>query len=241
MHFFKSFLNKFFPQSPSQSESSDSSQQDAGLQEDDLDDSEGVNARVLEPHAKAGVQLASCVLKITGMALISSCIYLVIEESIQIKHLDKLENDTLHFSYKYPSEKNSILLGIEKSIESSHDIVQLTPEEVAYLNAFFEEKRINGIISEHDKIELKSCLEGKWEINRPKCLMTLHEIDGNNFDESKSVKVDSEAKNVLKLAQERYTAFHSFWLQAVQLILLNLLLPLLTGLFGYIFGSRKSG
>lgn len=35
-------------------------------------------------------------------------------------------------------------------------------------------------------------------------------------------------------------AFRSFWLQAAQLILLNLLLPLLTALLGYIFGSQTS-
>jgi len=34
-------------------------------------------------------------------------------------------------------------------------------------------------------------------------------------------------------------AFHSFWVQMAQMVLLNLLLPLLTGLFGYIFGTRQ--
>ncbi len=32
---------------------------------------------------------------------------------------------------------------------------------------------------------------------------------------------------------------HKFWIQAAQLILLNLLLPLLTALFGYIFGTQQ--
>jgi hypothetical protein len=35
-------------------------------------------------------------------------------------------------------------------------------------------------------------------------------------------------------------AFMNFWLQAAQLILLNLLLPLLTALFGYIFGTQQA-
>jgi hypothetical protein len=34
--------------------------------------------------------------------------------------------------------------------------------------------------------------------------------------------------------------FRSFWLQAAQLVLLNLLLPVLTALLGYIFGSREA-
>jgi hypothetical protein len=35
-------------------------------------------------------------------------------------------------------------------------------------------------------------------------------------------------------------ALHQFWLQAAQLVLLNLLLPLLTALLGYIFGTQQS-
>jgi hypothetical protein len=35
-------------------------------------------------------------------------------------------------------------------------------------------------------------------------------------------------------------SMHTFWMQASQLILLNLLLPLLTALFGYIFGTQQA-
>jgi hypothetical protein len=47
-------------------------------------------------------------------------------------------------------------------------------------------------------------------------------------------------KDYAKDAHEHRQAFRSFWLQAAQLVLLNLLLPLLTALLGYIFGSQKS-
>jgi hypothetical protein len=40
-------------------------------------------------------------------------------------------------------------------------------------------------------------------------------------------------------AHDHRQAFRSFWLQAAQLVLLNLLLPLLTALLGYIFGSSQ--
>ncbi len=45
-------------------------------------------------------------------------------------------------------------------------------------------------------------------------------------------------KDYAKDAHEHRQAFRSFWLQAAQLILLNLLLPLLTALLGYIFGTQ---
>lgn len=35
-------------------------------------------------------------------------------------------------------------------------------------------------------------------------------------------------------------AFREFWLQFMQMILLNLLLPVLTAILGYIFGSKVS-
>ena len=43
-----------------------------------------------------------------------------------------------------------------------------------------------------------------------------------------------------QLADQR-AAFRAFWLQMAQLILLNLLLPLLTALLGYIFGTTRTG
>ncbi len=42
-----------------------------------------------------------------------------------------------------------------------------------------------------------------------------------------------------ELAGQR-AAFRAFWLQVAQLILLNLLLPLLTALLGYIFGASQA-
>lgn len=44
----------------------------------------------------------------------------------------------------------------------------------------------------------------------------------------------------VKDAQTSHQAFRSFWLQVSQLVLLNLLLPVLTALLGYIFGSQQA-
>jgi len=42
-----------------------------------------------------------------------------------------------------------------------------------------------------------------------------------------------------KDALDARQAIRSFWLQAAQLVLLNLLLPALTALLGYIFGTQQ--
>jgi hypothetical protein len=40
-------------------------------------------------------------------------------------------------------------------------------------------------------------------------------------------------------AKEHHQAFRMFWLQAAQLILLNLFLPIIAALLGYIFGAQQ--
>ena len=54
---------------------------------------------------------------------------------------------------------------------------------------------------------------------------------------SANAQIAGESAN--KIGEQRQ-ALHTFWIQAAQLILLNLLLPLLTALFGYIFGSQQA-
>ena len=46
--------------------------------------------------------------------------------------------------------------------------------------------------------------------------------------------------DLAKQLGEQRAAFRAFWLQMAQLILLNLLLPLLTALMGYIFGATQA-
>ena len=45
------------------------------------------------------------------------------------------------------------------------------------------------------------------------------------------------ADSASKIGEQR-EKLHTFWIQVAQLVLLNLLLPLLTALFGYIFGTQ---
>lgn len=52
-----------------------------------------------------------------------------------------------------------------------------------------------------------------------------------------SLQMASEASN--KLLEERQN-LHEFWLKAAQLILLNLLLPVLTAMVGYTFGNNQA-
>jgi hypothetical protein len=72
------------------------------------------------------------------------------------------------------------------------------------------------------------------------CVETLEGIRQAAVDASSGI-ADAQiaAEYSSKIIEER-AALHSFWIQSAQLILLNLLLPLLTGLFGYIFGTQQA-
>ncbi len=73
-----------------------------------------------------------------------------------------------------------------------------------------------------------------------KCITVLNDVRQAALEAAAStnnVQVAGEAAD--KLLAHRQ-ALLSFWLQAAQLILLNLLLPLLTALFGYIFGTQQA-
>lgn len=50
----------------------------------------------------------------------------------------------------------------------------------------------------------------------------------------------SRKLELVKLAQENVTADRAYTLQIAQMILLNLLLPVLTAILGYIFGSNRA-
>lgn len=52
-----------------------------------------------------------------------------------------------------------------------------------------------------------------------------------------NIQIAGEASSRIN---EHRQSLHAFWIQAAQLVLLNLLLPLLTALFGYIFGTQQA-
>lgn len=68
------------------------------------------------------------------------------------------------------------------------------------------------------------------------CAQTLKKIFGRG--EGFGLKVETIQAQQKFLAEER-AAYRTFWIQVAQLILINLLLPILTALLGYIFGTQQ--
>jgi hypothetical protein len=49
----------------------------------------------------------------------------------------------------------------------------------------------------------------------------------------------SSSKELIEFSKASRTEFREFWLKIFQMVLLNVLLPVLTALLGYVFGSRQ--
>jgi hypothetical protein len=73
-----------------------------------------------------------------------------------------------------------------------------------------------------------------------RCVEILERIDRDALGTFATTSTAGIAGDFATRLHEQRQGLHQFWIQAAQLILLNLLLPLLTALFGYIFG-RQSG
>lgn len=70
------------------------------------------------------------------------------------------------------------------------------------------------------------------------CLSRIGEVK-QDITEAKAARSAKFAEDALDRLAAQRKGVHDFWLQAAQLVLLNLLLPLLTALFGYIFGTQQ--
>jgi hypothetical protein len=71
------------------------------------------------------------------------------------------------------------------------------------------------------------------------CINALDGVRQSAVDASTTLSNTQIATDFSAKIVEERTALHAFWIQTAQLILLNLLLPLLTALFGYVFGTQQ--
>jgi hypothetical protein len=60
-----------------------------------------------------------------------------------------------------------------------------------------------------------------------------------HLKEAKPEKL-SELSSLLTALESKHASFRIFWFDTLQLILLNVLFPTLTALFGYIFGTSRN-
>ena len=208
--------------------------------------SAGVRAFMSEVAA-AGIDLSRLVLAILTGSILVLLGYLIWMEYYVGSDLapaySRIVNPNKIGSEVYVLSRMERMLDDFSALKSDKDAVLSddAKKNVASVAAFVEKLASVPIDA---KNKLKSCgALPTGEARNPAvdaCIATVGAIRQAAIEASSSVtdgQIVSEFAS--KLIDER-NAFHAFWLQASQMILLNLLLPLLTALFGYVFGTQQA-
>lgn len=207
----------------------------------------GIAARPLSAMAAAGVNLSKFVLWIVVLSIILMLLYLFTMEFV-------ISSDVRG---AYANVSNASPVGAELQTAAQIDRLRATLEK-AQADAAWQ---IQGeeLVSAQQMIatltdlpglppgkqaRLRGCIPPPSDDTRSSVMQACLAIVGdvrraalNQAASNENARTASEA--IGRLIDQR-TGFHSFWLQATQLVLLNLLLPLLTALFGYVFGTQQA-
>jgi|SRR5450432_1738445 hypothetical protein len=208
----------------------------------------GVSATTMPPVAGAGVALAQFVLGIAAGSIVLLGIYLIYMDVVVARDvrseyqevlnpsrigsefytLGRLEQLSVDFTaarnkpeWQMPAESRQNADGVLKLIAA---LPSVTSTQKTQLNDCVPPPAANQ--SRNEKLD--GCIAVLEGIRQA----ALAAASG-----SSSAQIAGEAASKIN---EHRQSLHTFWIQAAQLILLNLLLPLLTALFGYVFGTQQA-
>ena len=205
----------------------------------------GVEER-MPPLAGAGVGLARLVLTITAGAIVLLLGYLLLMELIiganvagaykqilnpsrigsEFYALGRLERFSVDLN---AARKDPALKVSEDSLQNAQSVVRMAGELPS--------------VTSIQKAQLSSCVPLPTDSTRNDkldgCIGIAESIRRAALEAAASVTNAQVAGESANKIYEQRQSLHQFWIQAAQLILLNLLLPLLTALFGYIFGTQQ--
>jgi hypothetical protein len=205
------------------------------------------SATTISPVAAAGVDLAKCVLAIVSGVIIILMGYLawmdwrvasdVADSYKQVLNPSRTGSEfyTLDRLEQFVSDLNAARTNPALTIsgdaaQRDTDVIKLVGELPSLTNT--------------QKAQLQQCLPLPTDSSRAEKLAQCIAIVGNvrqaALGAAATTTVAQMASAAAEKIQDQRQSLHQFWIQASQLILLNLLLPLLTALFGYIFGTQQA-
>jgi len=206
-----------------------------------------LSAQQMSPTTKVGYELAKIVLWITAGSIIIFVLYLI--------SMEWLIGSDVRDAYKKvlnPDRAGVELMVVAEVEKFSADLIaaRKTPTVQWSTESNQNAQKVLALVNElpsvaaDRKAHLKECipLPPATDTAREQKIDACVEI-ATAIKESglAAVAATSDAKVAADSAQkigDQRLGLHTFWVQAAQLVLLNLLLPLLTALFGYIFGTQ---
>lgn len=213
----------------------------SGIQQD-LVQSTGASASIIPPtpRERAGLELSKIVLLLTGLSIGALLAYLATNDIIGRYSLREAYKH-VYMQVENGGEALSIVdIADISAVFREHPEMELSADQSVNLRNFLQSSVRVKTISDRQGIQINACINKKEAVARQDCA----ELIDVALKASSSASLNAEKIRALtefsKAVDEHQRGFQSFWLQTAQLILLNLLLPLLTGLFGYIFGTSQA-
>jgi hypothetical protein len=209
---------------------------------------QGITTAPMLPVTYAGLQLAKIVLTILAISLAFLMLYLWTSEWRYGSNQAIIYEKVLSQATSAPNSLNQALT--DKYITTLRDAaldsnVTLDAEEQAAAQPLFTSLKRVGAISDQQLASLNGCIpfpsisDGRAAAFIS-CAGILDEAKKKIMAASPALERIRLLTDFSKQVNEHRQNFHTAWFQEAQLILLNLLLPLLTGLFGYIFGTQQA-
>jgi hypothetical protein len=172
--------------------------------------------------------------------------------------MERTAGDDIRHNYGKDLNRGDIALYMAQRIQRfSDDLTQAQKDSrfAASEDSISDDKALRDTlgllpdVTSEDRTQLTQCVEliatkettGSDRANKIKpCVEILEKTKNDGMKAATaamSLQMASEAS--AKLLEERQN-LHEFWLKAAQLILLNLLLPVLTAVIGYTFGNNQA-
>lgn len=201
----------------------------------------------MPPVIDAGVRLTRLVLYIAAGSIVLLIAYLI--------SMDLVIGSDIHKSYDHilnPSRIGSEFytlgrleqLSIDLNAARKDPITKLTADSLQNAESILKMVDTLPSVTATQKDQLNACIplpQGESRNEKlDRCNSILEAIRQAALEAASGATNAQVASDSVAKTNEHRQNLHTFWIQAAQLILLNLLLPLLTALFGYIFGTQQA-
>ncbi len=201
----------------------------------------------LDARTAAGVDLARRTMVMIAAAIIILIIVLLVAEVSERNAMDQTNAQAMAIvTAKSLGTQDSRLPGVLAGLRrSASDATWAMPKpDTDDAQAMIEQARKNPTITDSQRADLdKKCIPLPLATVKDRAailercasaLQVLSVVEGSLGQRMGFMEVLAKS-----LGEER-AAERAFWLQVAQLVLINLLLPILTALLGYIFGTQQA-
>ncbi len=202
----------------------------------------------MPPVAGAGVGLARLVLYIAAGSILILTVYLIsmefsVARDVRDAYAQVLSPNRIGAEFYTLSRLEQLSVDLSTARENSE--WQMSADSRQNADSILKMIATLPSIASADKTQLGECIplppaNASRSDKLDRCIGIVRKIQQPALEAAVGATNAQLAGESASKINEHRQSLHNFWIQAAQLILLNLLLPLLTALFGYVFGTQQA-